>query len=59
MASARLYVGMSSIYKEDCMEDVAVIATRAMHEGIERISIMNGVEVLTPDAEFDLLDDDL
>ena len=39
--------GMSSIYKEDCIEDVATIAVRSMQESTVRISIINGVEVFT------------
>jgi len=50
--------GITSVYKEDSMEDAAEIAAKAMQQGIERISVIDGVEVFTQDADFDL-DDDL
>ena len=40
------------------MEDAAEIAAKAMQQGTERISVIDGVEVFTQDADFDL-DDDL
>jgi len=50
--------GLSSVYKDDCIEDPAIIAAKAMQQSTDRISIIDGVEVFTQDAEFDL-DDDL
>jgi len=50
--------GITSVYKEDSIEDAAEIAAKAMQQGIERISVIDGVEVFTQDADFDL-DDDL
>ena len=50
---------MTSIYKEDSMEDPAMVAVRAMQSSTERISVVGGVEVFTQDAEFDLSDIEL
>jgi len=53
--------GISSIYKEDSIEDAATIAVRAMNgntAGAGRIDCIDGIEVFTQDAEFDMLDDD-
>ena len=39
--------------------DPATIAAKAIQQGTERISVINGVEVFTQDAEYDLSDTDL
>ena len=46
---------MTSIYKDDSIEDAATIAAKAIQE--EKICMIDGVEVFTQDAEFDLDDD--
>ena len=47
--------GMTSIYKDDSIEDAATIAAKAIQE--EKICMIDGVEVFTQDAEFDLDND--
>ncbi len=42
--------GISSIYKDDSIEDAAIVAT----DILERVTTISGVEVYTQDAEFDL-----
>ena len=51
--------GMTSIYKEDSMEDPAMVTARAMQSSTERISVIDRVEVFTQDTEFDLSDIEL
>ena len=43
--------GIASVYRDDCIEDVAIIAATAV-----RRDIIGGVEVYTQDAEFELDD---
>ena len=43
--------GISSAYKDNCMEDAATIAANAMKR-----NIIDGIEVHTQDTEFDLDD---
>jgi len=47
--------GITSVYKDDSIEDPATIAAKAIQE--ERICIIDGVEVFSQDAEFDLDED--
>jgi len=52
--------GISSIYKDDCMEDAAMVSARAMNGNTTRdgrIDSINGIEVFTQDAEFEVDDD--
>ena len=52
--------GISSIYKDDCIEDAAMVSARAMNgntTGDGRIDSINGIEVFTQDAEFEVDND--
>ena len=52
--------GISSIYKDDCIEDAAMVSARAMNSNTTRdgrIDSINGIEVFTQDAEFEVDDD--
>ena len=46
--------GISSIYKEDCMDDAATVAARAISD---RIDCIDGIEVFTQDADYKPDDD--
>jgi hypothetical protein len=46
--------GISSIYKEDCMDDAATVAARAISD---RIDCIDGIEVFTQDADYEPDDD--
>ena len=37
--------GITSIYKEDSIEDLAIVAVRVIQSSIERISVVSRVEV--------------
>ena len=50
----RYMYGISSIYKDNCVEDAAMIAANAMKR-----DIIDGIECYTQDAEFDLDDFDI
>ena len=43
--------GISSIYKDNCIEDAATVAANAMNR-----DMISSIEVYTQDAEFDLDD---
>ncbi len=44
--------GILSIYKDDSIEDTAIVAT----DILERVTTISGVKVYTQDTEFDLDD---
>jgi hypothetical protein len=46
--------GISSIYKEDCIDDAATVVTRAISD---RIDCIDGIEVFTQDADYEPDDD--
>jgi hypothetical protein len=46
--------GISSIYKEDCMDDAATVAARAISD---RIDCIDDIEVFTQDADYEPDDD--
>jgi hypothetical protein len=48
--------GISSVYKDDCIEDAAIIAAAAVQNStaVDRVASIGGVEVFTQEAEFEL-----
>jgi len=57
--------GITSVYKDDCIEDAATVAATVLQESTidatadrtaNRVSNISGVEVYTQDAEWDLSD---
>jgi hypothetical protein len=42
--------GISSIYKEDCMDNAATVATRAISD---KIDCINSIKVFTQNADYE------
>ena len=52
--------GIASIYKDDSIKDVAIIAATAMQKSmVNKMDVISGIEMFIQDTDFNLSNDEL